>query len=169
MADFIYHPFFIQALGGVAFIFGVWAFSCKEDARLKKIMTAQCAALSVHYFLLQANGGAIAVFITGLRSYASVYKKLKHLGIIFIIFYIVFGFYRHEQWFDALPIIGSIVSTFGFFYFEKIPMRLCVLFSTALYIVHDAVVMSIAPFFMEIFIFAVSIRTIYAISKNENG
>lgn len=169
MIEIFQNAIFIQVLGFIAFALAVTAFSSKDDIKLKKLLVVESFVLSVHFFLLGAHGGAIASAITGFRNFASLRSKLRILGVIFAILYIALGAFAYDGWIDALPVIGSVMSTVGLFYLKKIPMRLCALFSTTLWIIHNLMVGSIGPLFMEIFIFAANLRTIISLKKADTG
>ncbi|MBI3441022.1 MAG: YgjV family protein [Proteobacteria bacterium] len=154
-----------QIIGFAAFFFGVYAFVHKNDRYLKKLLIAQSFILTLHFFLLGAHGAIASTFVSGLRLVASLFGNLRHLAPLFIILYIVLGFIRYQHWYDAVPILGSCVSTIGFFYCRDIKMRLCSLFSTCLWIIHNTAVGSVGPLLMEITIFVVNLRTILTLSK----
>lgn len=130
---------------------------------------AYCTVLIPHYYLLGAGGATVAISLAAIRTHASLYKNLKKTAPFFIAAYFVLGIYRYEIWVDILPILGSGVTTFGLFYLNKIPMRLCSVFSSILWLIHNAVVISIAPFFMEAFLLVANLLTIYRLHKNKNG
>ncbi|MAE50961.1 MAG: permease [Micavibrio sp.] len=166
MADISVEIILVQALGFVALALGVRAFLSHDDRRLKLFLTAQSLVLCVHFFLLGAGGGAAASLITGIRNFSSLFAKVKHAAPLFIAFYVAFGVYSYQSWTDALPICGSIISTIGFFYLNKIPMRLCALCATSLWLVHNMAVGSIGPLLMELLIFTANVKTIYALRQN---
>lgn len=167
MADILSNPAFIQSIGFLALILGSWAFFQHSDYKLKALLIAQSSVLAIHFFLLGANGGFIAAIITTLRNTSSLFDRLKNIAPLFICMYIILGFYSYEIWVDVLPIVASVLGTIGFFYFDKIKMRLFALTGTSLWIVHNLTVMSIGPFFMEVFLLFINLRTIYKIYKAE--
>jgi hypothetical protein len=160
---------FIQAIGFIAFGLGIWAFLSHDDARFKILLTCQCTFLCIHFGLLGAYGGMAAAFITGTRNIASLNANLKWMVPGYIILYLGLGAFFFRSWIDLLPITGSIISTIGLFYLKRVPMRLCSLFSTFLWIIHNGMVGSIGPFFMEIFIFLANIKTINSLRRKERA
>lgn len=160
---------FIQFIGFIAFGLGVTALLNHDDKKLKILMTAQCLTLSIHFLLLGAEAAAAATLIAGIRNIVSIYTRIKSLAILFITTYIVMGYLRYEEWVDLLPTIGCILSTIGFFYLKDIPMRLFMLATTTLWIIHNAVSVSIGPFLMEVGMFIANLQTIYAIYQKQKN
>ncbi len=157
--------FFIQAIGFVAFVFGVAAFLSHDDRKLKILLTVQSYALSVHFLLLGANGAVVTTFIAGTRNLVSLFAKVKFFAPLFVALYIIFGIYYYEKWTDILPVTSGVITTMGIFYLERIPMRLAFLCASSLWIVHNILVMSIGPLLMELFILTVNIRTIRTLHR----
>ncbi len=151
---------FIQAIGFIAFGFGIWAFLQKDDKRLKIIQAIQSLILATHFFLLGSQGAVVACVITAIRNITALTSVAKTLAPLFILACIGLGLYRYNVWTDILPTLAVLVSTIGIFYLEKVPMRLCLLFATSMWIIHNAAVGSIGPFFMELFMFTANINTI---------
>ena len=150
-----------QAIGFVAFIFGIICFSQKDDRRLKLWGVAQAAMLMPHFLLLGAHVAAQSVVISAIRNYLSTKARAKIFAPLFILFYAVLGYWRYQHWYDLLPMAGSILSTIGLFYFRQIQMRLMFLTSTSFWLVHNIMVGSIGPSLMELFICLTNAKTIY--------
>lgn len=167
MPEFFQNQIFIQILGFVALGLGVSALLHKKDNALKVLLSCQSFVLSAHFFLLGANGATVACFVSGTRNLTSIYSKFKHLAIFFITLYVVLGYFRYESWIDLLPLSATIVTTIGFFYLEKIPMRLTVLYATSMWLIHNAIVMSLGPLIMESLIFVANLKTIYSLYKED--
>ena len=162
------NSFFIQALGFIAFGLGVTALLSHDDRKLRILMTAQCLTLAIHFILLGASAAAIAVLISAVRNYVSLYaRNRKHLALVFIALYLILGHNQYQDWVDLLPIIGCIISTIGFFYLKDIPMRLFMLATTFLWIIHNGISISIGPFLMEVCMFIANARTIMVLSKKK--
>lgn len=163
---FFHNMFFIQAVGFIAFAFGVAAFLQKDDTRLKKLMALQSFTLALHFALLGSNGAVVATTVSGVRNIMAIYKNLKPVAPVFLLLYLGLGIYGYEKWTDILPIAAVLTTTIGYFYLEKIPMRLCALFATSCWIIHNTVLGSYGPLLMEIFMFGANARTIYGLYKN---
>ena len=159
-----------QAVGFVAFALGVTALLSNDDRKLKLIMTVQSFVLSLHFFLLLGPSAAVAVtFISGIRNAVSTSERLKRFAPVFVIFYISIGYYNYKQPLDLLPILAGLSTTIALFHFKAIKMRLCILFATSFWIIHNALVMSIGPFFMEICMLAANLRTIHMMASNKEA
>lgn len=157
-----------QLIGYIAFFFGIVAFLSKDDKKLKILLAIQSYTLSLHFFLLGASGGMIAAFINATRNLVTLKSRMKILAPYFIAFYIIFGAFKYTNIIDLLPIVGSTIATYAFFYLEKIPMRLCLLVTTSLWLVHNGLVGSIGPFLMEIIILIANGKTVMSMIKERN-
>jgi len=160
--DFLTNMYFIQAIGFVAFGFGVGGFLQKDDRKFKIVLVIGCLFLAVHYFLLGAAAAAGTTLITAIRNSASLSKigTIKWAAFPFITTYVVIGILQYEYWYDALPIAAPVVSTYALFHFKGVKMRAFFLFATSCWITHNFMVGSIGPFFMEVFIFSANAYTI---------
>jgi len=132
MVNLFQNLLFIQSLGGLAFVVGMYAFLSQQDKKFKILQAIQHFILSAHFLLLGAESGAAVTFISGIRNLSALYNNLKKIAPIFLIFYLVIGIYRYEVWVDSLPIISSVLGTVALFYLSGIKMRLLMLPSTCL-------------------------------------
>ncbi len=169
MMALLHNMYFIQGLGFVAFAFGVLAVLSHDDVRFKLLLAAQGTVLGVHFILLGAGSGAMVAFVASARNVLSLYFNLKHVCFVFMALFILLGASRYDVWVDILPIIASVTTTYAMFNFDKVRMRSVFLFGTGLWVVHNAVVWSIGPFFMECFMFAANLRTILALRRKGIG
>ncbi len=164
--DFFTHMYVIQAIGFVAFGFGVTGFLQKDDRKFKIVLVIGCLFLATHYYLLGAAAAAGTTLITAIRNSVSLSKigAVKWVAFPFILFYVVVGALQYGHWYDALPIAAPIVSTYALFHFKGVKMRAFFLFATSCWIVHNFAVGSIGPFFMEVFIFSANAYTILTLA-----
>jgi hypothetical protein len=157
--------YLIQGLGFVAFIAGVYAFSKAEDQQLRIWQAIQSFVLALHFYLLGSESAAAMSLITGIRNSISVYKKVRGAAIVFLLIYISVGIYTFNELIDILPVISAVVGTIAVFYLSGIKMRLMMMLSTSLWIVHNTVFLSIGPLLMELIILATTARTTYKLWK----
>lgn len=160
--------FYAQTVGIISLIFGIWAFSQKDDIRFKRWVAFSSTILAIHYAMMGAYVGSGTALINGSRNLLSSFKNVPtSIAFIFVAFYLGYGSYRYEEWIDSLPIISSCMATIGVFYLSGIKMRTTLLISSTCFMMYDAYVGSIGPFIMQCFIWITNARTIYHLSRKK--
>ena len=166
----VQHPWFAQGIGFVAFAFGIASFLQKDDRRLKLLLTAQCLMLTIHFFLLDAQGGAAMTFIGMVRNgMAATGRNLKRFAWGFIGLFVAAGIIRFEEWVDALPVLSSTLGSYAIFYLKKIPMRVCFFIAGCSWLIHNIVVGSVGPSVMEAVMIAANLRTMLALHRESKA
>jgi hypothetical protein len=155
-----------QLLGFLALCVGIYAFSRTDDQQLRAGQAVQSFILALHFYLLGAGSAAAIALLAGIRNSISLYKSIKNIAVVFLIIYIFVGFYTYEYLIDVLPVLSALLGTTAIFYLSGIPMRLLMMFSTSLWIIHNVVVGSVGPLLMELFILAVTARTTFILWKS---
>ena len=158
---------FVQALGFLAFFVSLYAFSRTSDKQLRIGQAVQSLILALHFYLLGASTAAAMSLLTVIRNFLSLHKKIRNVAILFMVIYVAVGIYTYEEFVDLLPIASALLGTTAVFYLSGIKMRLVMMLSTTFWIIHNAVFLSIGPLLMELFIFGVTVRTIYHIWKSD--
>ena len=156
-----------QAIGFLAFGLGVTGFLQKRDQRMKSIMTGQAVIMAVHFAMLGAYGGMVAAGVTAVRNMAAMSARARPLAPVFILIYIVLGYFSYSVWYDVLPIIAVCIGTVAFFYLEGIATRLCLGGATSLWLVHNIAAGSIGPSLMEIVNLGAHFTTIYRLYRDD--
>ena len=154
-----------QLLGFLALCAGIYAFSRKDDQQLRAGQAVQSFILALHFYLLDANSAAAIALLAGVRNSISLYKNIQNVAVVFLLIYIFVGFYTYEQLIDVLPVLSALLGTTAIFYLSGIRMRILMMLSTSLWIIHNVVVGSVGPLLMELFILAVTARTTYILWK----
>lgn len=157
----------VQTIGFLALLVGLYAFTRKSDSQLKMGQAAQNFLLALHFYLLGASSAAAMSLLTGVRNSISLYRNVRHAALLFIGIYLLVGFFAFEELVDILPITSALLGTTAVFYLSGIKMRLVMMLSTSLWIIHNAVVVSIGPLLMEIVILSVTARTTYELWKSD--
>lgn len=181
-----------QIIGGIALLFGINAFTQKNDKTFKSKMGIFCLIESVHFFLLDAFSACLGCVVNSLRSYVSVRTKSKYVMFIFLFVLWMFGLFSIIR-FDFeylnnaynmfgfsgilniysnnlirfLPLIGSSIGTVGLFLLNDIKLRFSILICSFLWLIHNIAVVSIGPTIMEITFIIVNISTINKLLKSK--
>lgn len=156
---------FTQAIGFLAFFVGMYAFTSKDDGKLRLWQAVQCFFLSVHFFFLGAQTAAGITMLAGIRNIIALRTKSTHIAPLFLALYVIVGVIRYEVPLDILPTCSALLGTIAIFYLSGIKMRIFLMAGSFLWVIHNALVFSIGPFFMELFIFIVTAHTAYTLWK----
>jgi hypothetical protein len=156
----------VQGIGFLAFLVALYAFSRTSDKQLKVGQAAQNFILALHFYLLGAGTAASMSVLTGIRSSLSVYQNLKVFAPLFLAVYLIIGFYTFEELVDVLPVMSALLGTTAVFYLSNVKMRLIMMLSTTLWIIHNALVVSIGPLLMEMTILVITARATYQLWRS---
>ncbi len=154
-----------QAIGLVALIFGVTAFSQKDDRRLRLLMGFQAFTLVIHFVMLGAYSGAGSAIVTSARNFLSLRESMKKFAPLFALATLIFGVWGYERWPDALPVMSGILATYALFYQKGIAMRYTFVCTCSLWLTHNIYYHSIGPSLMEAFMIVANVTTIYRLQK----
>ena len=94
------------------------------------------------YFLLGADAGLLICLIELVKTY--LYYKTDKDNIIFnisIILYILVGLLVFKHWFAVLPVLGSIIDSYGTSKSSK-AANICSIISNILWIIYDIIILS---------------------------
>lgn len=149
-----------QFTGLIALGFGIAAFSVKSNTRLKILQIIQSCFLSLNFYLLGALGGSAMTLLAAVRNGVSLLNPPKFTGALFMMLYLAIGYYRYREWYDILPVFAVLISTYAIFYAEGLRVRYLFLAVGSLWIIHNAVVLSIPPLVMEAIILGTNLRFI---------
>lgn len=138
-----------QAIGGIAFLLGIWAFSQKNDLRFRYGMVAFCFIMAIHFMMMGAIIGAIGVTINGIRSFVSIKTQSKTIMWFFILLLFGMTLPKVSTLFELLPIIGSAVGTWALFSVQGIKMRSLILFNSSCWFIYNLWVGSIGGSLIE--------------------
>lgn len=139
-----------QSLGILAWIMGLVAASQKQDTRLKSIYAAMCLVLCAHYTLMGAIVAAGSVFVTGIRNVVSIYSRSKYLSGLFLAAYLTIGYLTYKRPIDILGTSAVCLSTIAFFHLSGLKLRLLMLATCSLWLIHNAAIHSIGGTLLEL-------------------
>lgn len=157
---------FIQGIGILGFLLGISAYLSQNDIYLKLLIAAASFAIAVHFLLMGALVGAGAALFSGLRSFLSIFRKLKSLAPLFFAMYVPLAYFGYHEWLDILPICAGLIGTYAMFYLEKLPMRYFLFAATLFWFAHNLLQGSIGGTMLESFYLAANLLTIIKIKKS---
>lgn len=155
-----------QIVGYVAFILGVAAFSQKSDRRLKAIGAAQSLVYALHFLLLGNTPACAAAFLSATRSTLALRYRSLLLGAVMVALNLAAGAAFVHTPAGWLPVIGSCIAAAAMFTLGGVPLRLCLLCSTFLWLTNDILSGSIGGTLLELTIAAVSSSTIWRMCRS---
>ncbi len=99
-----------------ALIFNLVAVQRKKKVKLLFFDTLAASCMALHYLFLGAWTGVATKVISATRDGIATYKANKHqtskiLPIIFVLMYVVIGFFTYQSPFSLLPILAPITFT----------------------------------------------------------
>ncbi|WP_234494244.1 YgjV family protein [Vibrio maritimus] len=158
-----------QAIGGIAFIFGVMAFWQKDDIRFRYHMTTFCFIMAIHFVLMGATVAAIGVTLNAIRSFISI--KTQSRGVMWCFIAVMWGMTvpNVTSMFEVLTVIGSSVGTWALFSKKGITLRCLILFNSLCWATHNIWLGSIGGSLVETTFIITNLITIYRlyIARNQ--
>ena len=132
-----------QIMGIIGLIVIVIGLQAKEKKHMLLAQTVTNICFVIQYFILGAITGAVIEIVNAIRTltfYVWDKKELKSnimLLSIFVILVIGFGIYTYKNVFSILPIFSSIAATYGGWQKSSKVMRIGLLASSSILMIHD--------------------------------
>jgi hypothetical protein len=156
-----------QLVGYVAFAFGVYSFSRKDDRRLKATMGAQASSYALHFLLLGSPAAAAASLVTAVRAVLSLYTRAPAVAALILATNVGLGFLTAKSAVGWLPVVASCAGTVAFFFFEGVALRVILFGATACWLANNLILGSIGGTLLELFLGAVNATTTYRLLREE--
>lgn len=126
-----------QALGILAFSVSLIGYLSTNDRRLKIMMTAGTAILSVHFVLFGAWIAAVSLVLNTARTWLSVHRRGLRWFIPVALAQLAISLPLISQPRDALPIAGSIIGSYGLLCLSGIKLRAAMLITTCFWLANN--------------------------------
>ena len=146
------------------------AFLQRDDTKVIKILIFAHIFWAGHFYLMEIYSWLWVVIIWTLRLLMSMkYKKNDKifLGVLFVT--LLLGIFTYKDMYSIFPIIASCLWTYGYFYLEKVRLRLLLLVVSAFWFSFHYVHFSIGWVVNESIIQVVHLLTIYRIMIEQWG
>lgn len=156
----------VQVIGGGACLIGAVAFLQRQDIKLRALLCINGALLALHFLMLGATAAAISSLLCAVRTWVSGYYRTQTVMLIFIIaaLGLVIPYVEHPM--QILTLIGTTLSTYALFRLEGFALRLCMLASTCVWLIHNIWAGSWGGILLEgsfLFINSYTILTVYGL------
>lgn len=108
-----------QIMGFIALILTVISVQFKTKEKIVMCMTIANIVVAIQYFLLNAITGTVIAIINAIRCIVFYYYKKKNMKpsliilIVFELFAIISGIYTWQNIWSIVPIIVTIIYTYG--------------------------------------------------------
>jgi hypothetical protein len=158
-----------QCVGYAAFLFGVSAFSQRQDRRLKVLNALECLAYAVHFTLLGNLPASASALVSSVRSFLALKTRAPWLAAVIIAVNLGLGFVFAHRAAGWLPVLASSLATVAVFLMRGVPMRLVLLVSTLLWLANNILSASIGGTLLESVIAVVSITTIWRMLRTPSA
>ncbi len=151
-----------QTIGFIAMFIIFYAFSIKDDTKLIKVLTLSNIIWVIHFFLLENYWAMIATIVAIIRLFLSLKYKKNISALLFVSsLSIILWYLTYEGYISFIPIISTIIASYWFFYLEKIPLRILLLWISASWLYYHTQTGSISGMINESIVLGTLCLTIY--------
>ena len=139
-----------QVLGIISWLLLIYSYTKEDIDRLLYIQILVCLFDFISYLLLGADAGLFICLIELIKTI--LYYKTTKDNIIFyvsLISYFLIGLLTIRHWFAILPVIASIIDSFGTSKDSK-SANVCSIISNTLWTIYDLIILSYVGAFNDI-------------------
>lgn len=139
-----------QIIGVIVLVITVIGIQFKTKEKILFFQIIANSLVSIQYFLLNALTGGIIAFINVIRCIIFYYYKKKDKKpsltflIIFIICAIICGIVTWQNGYSIMPIIASVVFTYGLWQDDVKITRICIAITEANWTIYNIIVQAYA-------------------------
>ncbi len=155
-----------QVLGFVSFGLGISTFYQKDDRRLKVLMLVFNLNHLLHFLLLGSVISAAGALLSAIRTSTAIYTSSYKVAMAFVVASIAMGSYLVENWWDWIPMVGTVIGTISVFCLSGIAMRVGFLVGAFLWLANNILVGSIGGTLLEATLIAMNLITISRLVKD---
>ena len=148
-------PFFIsQILASITLIIGMAAFQSKERNTILRGWFMAAMFASAHFYFLGMIEACLLVAIIGVRFLVSSFTQDRRLMFLFMA--ISFGayIYTYDNPVSLLALIAAIIGTWGSFQKSQSTVRLTMMSTEVLWVIHNIIIWSPVAVGMELLFFS---------------
>ena len=120
-----------QWLWMIAMLILFYWLSNKDDNKTLKIIMISMSVWIVHFIVMWIYSAALVTLIWLARIFLSIRYKRNYKVFLMIVFTtITLWYFTYTDFFSILPIIASCISAYWYFFFEKIKLRIFMIFTS---------------------------------------
>ncbi|MDD3793812.1 MAG: YgjV family protein [Candidatus Gracilibacteria bacterium] len=141
----------------------------KDDKQTMKIIMFSAVFWILHGYFMEVYSAMIASSIGLIRIFLSMrYKKNKKVFSLIIITTLTLGIITYENPYSILPIISSMIGAYGYFFFERLKLRMFMFLSSMFWLTFNLNLGSIGGVANEIMVQLILLVAMYKIMKEEH-
>ena len=156
-----------QLMGFVYMFFLIFSYFQKYAKGLLLYQSLAFLFKGIHYFLIGGLSGAVTSIISCLRNLVFTKVKSKVLMILFIILYIIIGYFTFTNLFSLLPVLATIL--YSFFVYIKNPkyLRISSLFTSFIWLTYNIYLFSYSGIITQVILIISNISAMIKLDKKE--
>ena len=150
-----------QLLVGVAMLFDILSFQCKERKHILHAIAAACFFLSVHFLLLEQWTATVLMGISGIRYFVSGYTFERRWMYFFLAVTVVATIWTYSGFLSLLSFAATAVLTLAAFSKTDKRLREITFVGSSLWVLHNIFVGSPSAVALESIFFTSNVVGYY--------
>jgi len=127
-----------QSLGFIAMFIGFFGYATSDDTKIVKIFIVANIFWLIHFIFIYNLAAVGATVIAVVRLILSLrYRKSRKVLIWVVVASIAFGIVSFDgRVISILPLLATIIATYGFFFLEKLNLRILLFFVSIMWLIY---------------------------------
>jgi hypothetical protein len=139
-----------------------YAFSIKDDKKLVYVLSFSNIFWVIHFFLLGNIWAMLATIVAAIRLALSLRYKKNYMVLAGVaLLSLILWFLSYESYLSLIPIVATILASYGFFFLEKIPLRIFLMITSVMWLYYHSQTGSIGGMMNETVVLGTLSITIY--------
>ena len=150
-----------QVFGIISWLLLMYSYTKEDIDNLLFIQILVCLFDVISYLLLGADAGLLICLVELIKTI--LFYKTDKDRLIFrvgLIFYILIGFLTIDKWYAILPVLGSVIDSFGVSKDSKMA-NICSIISNTLWTIYDILILSYVGAFNDIVVVFCNISVLF--------
>jgi len=157
-----------QSLGFIAMFILFYAFSLTDDKKVIRVLIVSNFFWIAHFYMLENTAALFATLIAMMRLWLSLKFKGSLWAMVFVtVACLVSGIFSYSDPISILPIIATIAASYGFFFLEKVELRLLLILVSSMWFVYHLETWSISWVINEVIVSFTLLMAIYKFQYGE--
>lgn len=157
-----------QWLWFIAMLILFYWFAQKDDTRVIIILNISNIFWIAHFYMIDNIWALLATLIAMLRLYLSLKYKWSMGAMVFVtLACLISWIFAYSEPVSILPIVATIAASYGFFFLDKVNLRLILLLVSSMWFVYHLETGSISWVINEIIVTITLLITIYRFNYSE--
>ncbi|MBS9775252.1 YgjV family protein [Candidatus Gracilibacteria bacterium] len=158
-----------QIVGFIAMSIAIFGYLQNDDTKVKKIFMCSTSVWIIHFLLMGMYSAVAACFMGLVRIFLSLkYQRNKRIFYGVVAGTLTLGFMTMENHMSLLPIIGSCISAYGFFFYERVKLRMFMMVSSLLWLTFNIHIESFWGIINDLIIQSILILTMLKMLHEEH-